>query len=83
MKIRQELNRKAPARLDLKDVFHAVVHVLDPEAVAAAGNLNPPIKKRKHHRRRSNGESEQPEAQITTPPGQIQPQAVAENEMPT
>jgi predicted type IV restriction endonuclease len=52
MKIRQELNRKAPARLDVKDVFHAVMQVLNPEAVAAAGDITPPVKRRRRHRRR-------------------------------
>ena len=83
MKIRQELNRKAPARLELKDVFHAVVQVLNSEAVAAAGNLNPPVKKKKHHHRRKTGESEQPETQVLTTPSLTQPQAAAEEEIPT
>lgn len=84
MKIRQELNRKAPARLELKDVFHAVVQVLNPEAVAAAGNLNPPLKRKKHHHRRKTGESEQPETQIVTPtPSPTEPQAATEEEIPT
>lgn len=52
MKLRQELNRKAPARLDLGAVFHAVVHVLNPEAVASAGEIDPPAKRRRHHKHR-------------------------------
>ena len=83
MKIRQELNRKAPARLDLKDVFHAVVQVLDSEAVAAAGNLNPPAKREKHRRHRSAGENGQTETQIPASPNQTQPQTQAEEQMPT
>ena len=82
MKVRQELNRKAPARLELKDVFHAVVQVLNSEAVAAAGNLNAPAKRRKRHRRRAGNGSEQPETQISAPPGQPQPQTDAAEEMP-
>lgn len=46
MKIRQQLNRKAPARLDLKDVFHAVMQVLDQDAKDAAGGLGPPVKRK-------------------------------------
>jgi predicted type IV restriction endonuclease len=56
MKIRQELNRKAPARLDLRDIFHGVMQVLDSEAVAAAGGITPPLKrkkKRRHHQTRA------------------------------
>lgn len=51
MKIRQELNRKAPTRLALKDVFHAVAEVLDSEAAVAAAGLVPPSRKKKkrHH----------------------------------
>ena len=82
MKIRQELNRKAPARLELKKVFHAVVQVLNSEAVAAAGNINAPAKKRRRHRR-SVGNGEQTESQISVPPSQTQPQTPAEEEMPT
>ena len=62
MKIRQELNRKAPARLDIKDVFHAVMRVLDQEAIGEAGGLVPPIKKKKHHHRRRTDGSESPGA---------------------
>lgn len=82
MKVRQELNRKAPARLELKDVFHAVVQVLNSEAVAAAGNLNAPAKRRKRHRHHAGNGSEQPETQISVPPGQPQPQTDAAEEMP-
>ena len=57
MKIRQELNRKAPARLALKDVFHAVMQVLNSEAVAAAGGLVP-LKKRRKKRHHQNGGGE-------------------------
>jgi hypothetical protein len=85
MKIRQELNRKAPARLALKDVFHAVTQVLDSDAVAAAGGLIPPMKKRRKKRRHNNNEIEQPEVQTPTMPNQIsqiQPQAAVEEEIP-
>jgi hypothetical protein len=82
MKIRQELNRKAPNRLELKDVFHAVVQVLDSEAVAAAGNINPPSKKRKRHRRHTNNGNGQPEAENSIPPAEPQPPAPVEEEIP-
>lgn len=64
MKVRQELNRKAPERLDLKNVFHAVMRVLNSEAVAAAGGLTAPAKKRRkrHHRNDGDDGSEQPAA---------------------
>lgn len=51
-KLRQLLARKAPARLDLTTVFHAVVQVLNTEAVASAGDITPPTKKKKHHKHR-------------------------------
>ena len=79
----QAVNRKAPARLDLKDVFHAVVQVLDTEAVAAAGNLNPPAKRKKRRRHRLAGENGQTETQTLASPSQTQPQTQAEEEMPT
>jgi hypothetical protein len=83
MKIRQELNRKAPARLALKDVFHAVTQVLDSEAVAAAGGLIPPLKKRRKKRRHNNNDSEQPETPTSVSPSQLQPQAAEETEIPS
>jgi len=83
MKIRQLLNRKAPARLDLKDVFHAVMHVLDQDAKDAAGGLAPPVKRKKHHHRRQADESVQPETQVSATPSQTQPQATSEEEIPT
>jgi hypothetical protein len=83
MKIRQELNRKAPARLALKDVFHAVTQVLDSEAVAAAGGLIPPLKKRRKKRRHNNNDSEQPETPTSASPSQLQPQAAEETEIPS
>lgn len=83
MKVRQELNRKAPARLELKKVFHAVVQVLNSEAVAAAGNLNAPAKKKKRRHRRANGENEQTEPEALAVPAQVQPVPPTEEEMPT
>src|SRR5208283_739320 len=82
MKIRQELNRKAPARLDIKNVFHAVMHVLDQDAIAAAGGLEAPVKKRKRHHRRQADESVQPETQVSATPSQPQPQVASEEEIP-
>jgi hypothetical protein len=83
MKIRQQLNRKAPARLDLKDVFHAVMHVLDQDAKDAAGGLVPPVKRKKHHHRRQADESVQPETQVSAATSQTQPQPASEEETPT
>ena len=51
-KLRQLLSRKAPARLDLTTVFHAVVQVLNTEAVASAGDIAPPAKKKKRRKHR-------------------------------
>lgn len=82
MKIRQELNRKAPARLELKKVFHAVVQVLNSEAVAAAGNINAPAKKKKRRHHRSNGENGQAVLEPPVTPSQTPPQTSAEEEMP-
>ncbi len=48
--IRRELNRNAPARLDLDDVFSAVRDILSKEALLAAGDITIP-KRRKRRRR--------------------------------
>lgn len=48
--VRRELNRVAPARLELKDVFNALRDVLSKEALAEAGDLGLP-KKRKRRRK--------------------------------
>jgi predicted type IV restriction endonuclease len=48
--IRRELNRDAPARLDVEDVFKAVRDVLSKEALAEAGELG--IRKKRKRRRK-------------------------------
>jgi len=48
--IRRELNREAPARLDMEDVFKAVRDVLSKEALADAGDLG--IRKKRKRRRK-------------------------------
>jgi predicted type IV restriction endonuclease len=48
--IRRELNRNAPARLDLEDVFKAVRDVLSKEALADAGDLS--FRKKRKRRRK-------------------------------
>lgn len=48
--IRRELNREAPARLDVEDVFKAVRDVLSKEALAEAGDLG--IRKKRRRRRK-------------------------------
>lgn len=73
MKIRQELNRKAPARLAIKDVFHAITKVLDSDAATAAGGFAPPMKKKKKKHRHNNNESEQAEEPISATPSQVLP----------
>src|ERR1035438_2744059 len=79
-KIRQELDRQGRARLELQAVFDAVVEVLNSGAVAAAGDITAPTKKR---RRRRTGESKQPEAEASAEPVQAQPGPTAEDETPT
>jgi predicted type IV restriction endonuclease len=79
-KIRQELDRQGRARLELRAVFDAVVRVLNSGAVAAAGDIMAPTKKR---RRRRTGESKRPEAEASAIPIQAQPQPAAEEETPT
>jgi len=71
-KIRQQLNREAPARLEMQAVFDAVMKVLNTEARDYAGNFKAPTKRR-HHHRRSNGR-EQMEDQTTETPAEAQPQ---------
>lgn len=48
--VRRELNRDAPARLDIEDVFKAVRDVLSKEALAEAGDLG--IRKKRKRRRK-------------------------------
>ncbi len=81
-KVRQELNRKTRVRLEFEDVSRAVWNVLSKEAIAEAGGITPPTKKR-HYRRRQNKKSEQPEAQASPAPSQPQSQIAAEEEMPS
>ncbi|MDB6065565.1 MAG: hypothetical protein JWR26_1773 [Pedosphaera sp.] len=77
LKIRQELNRKAKTRLDIKDVFHAVLHVLDEDAKDAAGGLLAPMKKKKHRHQRTTKDSVSPEPSVLILPSQTQPQAAS------
>jgi hypothetical protein len=49
--LRRELNRNAPARLDLEDVFTAVRDVLSKEALLEAGEIS--ITKRRKRRRKA------------------------------
>jgi hypothetical protein len=48
--VRRELNRDAPARLDIEDVFKAVRDVLSKEALAEAGDLG--IRRKRKRRRK-------------------------------
>jgi hypothetical protein len=59
MKVRQELNRKAPTRLGLTSVFEAVRDVLSQEALASAGDIVPPARRKR--RRRQHKADGQPE----------------------
>jgi Type I restriction enzyme R protein N terminus (HSDR_N) len=56
MKLRQELNRKAPNRLELTTVFEAVRDILSQEALAIAADIEAPARK-KHHHKHQVGES--------------------------
>ncbi len=80
-KVRQELNRKARVRLDFEDVSRAVWTVLSKEAVAEAGDITPPTRKR-HRRRRQTDKSEQLEPQASPIPSQPQVQNAADEEIP-
>lgn len=60
-KLRQELNRKSPTRLDLTTVFEAVRDALSQEAIASAGDILPPTKRRHRRKVRRIGESPEPE----------------------
>jgi predicted type IV restriction endonuclease len=82
-KVRQELNRKASVRLAMKDVFYAVVHVLSQEALAEAGDINPPSKKRKRHHHSQNNGSGQQQVQPSTASSQTVAQTAAEQEIPS
>jgi hypothetical protein len=46
--LRRELNRKAPARLELRDVFNAIRDALSKEALLSAGDITLPKIRRKH-----------------------------------
>ena len=71
MKLRQELNRKAPNRLELTTVFEAVRDIISQEALAIAGDIMPPARKKHRHKHlaeeSSEGGDDQPEAQGATP----------------
>lgn len=60
-KLRQELNRKAPTRIDLTSVFEAVRDVLSQEALADAGDIVAPAKRR-HRRKQRKADEETPES---------------------
>ena len=52
LRVRQELNRESPARLEIKDVFVAVREILSKEALLEVGDITPPVKRRKRRRKR-------------------------------
>jgi len=81
-RIRQELNREAPARLEMKAVHAALLNVLDKALIAEAGDIKVPNKK-KHYRKRTattKNQSEQPEAEAIETPTDTQPQAAEEKQ---
>lgn len=89
--IRRELNRDAPARLDIEDVFKAVRDVLSKESLADAGDLG--IRKKRKRRRKvqhtdaSTGavvteeveeDAPEDEALATSAPAAVEPEAKAD-----
>jgi hypothetical protein len=50
--IRRELNRSAPARLELQDVFNAIRDVLSKEALLEAGDIGITKSRKRRHRRK-------------------------------
>jgi hypothetical protein len=62
LKLRQELNRKAPTRLDITAVFEAVRDVLSQESLASAGDIVAPARRRRKRRQRKNDDLVQEEA---------------------
>lgn len=70
-KVRQELNRKAPARLEMNDVFHAVTQVFSQDALAAAGNITPPNRKKRHRKKRANGQADAAQTVYANVPGPV------------
>jgi hypothetical protein len=52
MKLRQELNHKAPSRLELTTVFEAVRDILSQEALAIAAEIMPPSKRQRRRKHR-------------------------------
>jgi hypothetical protein len=93
MRLRQELNHKAPSRLDLAVVFEAVLSVIDKDAIADAGDIVPPARKRHHHKHRkdnglagevaSEGDQENDEAKVRTAPEQPNRAVQASDTTPT
>lgn len=82
MKVRQELNRKAPARLELTSVFHAVLQVLRTEAVAEAGDITPPAKKRRRKRRKIDGSMGEESVEEDAESGEEETEIKAEQSTP-
>jgi predicted type IV restriction endonuclease len=78
-KVRRALNQKASARLEMRHVFDAVRDVLSQEAIAEAGDINPPIKKHHHHHHAN--KAEEMEAQALPPSSPEQSQT--EQEIPS
>lgn len=69
MGIRRELNRKAPARLDLEDVFDAVREILSKEAILEAGEITVTKRRRKRRAKKTEATSEK---QVTGVTGDVQ-----------
>lgn len=70
--IRRELNRNAPARLDLEDVLAAVRDLLSKEALMAAGDIS--MTKRRRRRRKTAQTAD--DAEASTAPPSPEPQII-------
>lgn len=72
--VRRELNRKAPARLDMEDVFSAVRDVLSKEALLEAGEIS--MTRRRKKKRKVN------KVDVAAPQAETQQDEVEGNDAP-
>jgi hypothetical protein len=67
--VRRELNRNAPARFELQDVFNAIRDILSKEALLAAGDITIAAKRRKKRRKIAKAQAPAGEAAIAEESG--------------
>jgi hypothetical protein len=83
MKLRQELNHKAPSRLELTTVFEAVRDVLSQEALAIAAEIVPPSKKQHHRKHRKDDIASAPDCtELGAPSAEAKLEHVPEQSIP-